>query len=376
MKNHPSDEPHTPLLSKDQYQELLEQLETLVELFRGKGHVESSSDEEAQDAVLREIQSWSDKMARHSKKQWTSDDDKLWDRLVDTCYEMEIKSLKQQGYTLARAKKLVKRGWARWDPDSSRFIEPLECPGHKNVVPVVLVQREGGFSIHGEILPHLWDHPLLAEDLAGRVGLGTKAFFMSTLNRVESIEQKHHLDDWEHIPLLAEQEGPDRIAAQCVIAAADLKQALDSDLSGGSGGDLVIDDGNNSERESLAWLTEAKGGTQLWQLLNTAIKFGQTLNHYTTFQDTRIEEAVQRVLTGTPGKESSPEGKAVEKIIECFSKDHVDVTPTNLLKWLGGERMHHDGDALKVDHALWGRELKDVSWDRFQNLVKGAKRRL
>lgn len=126
--------------------------------------------------------------------------------------------------------------------------------------------------------------------------------------------------------------------------------------------------------EELAWLDEAKKGVRLWMLLNAAVELGQSLNHYATFQNSNIEDAIRKM--NTAGRPTTEEGEAVERIIRTAKDAGLSKrSPNKLLKWLKGQRPQSDDDPLDVVHPLWVAELADISWAKFENLVKSAGRR-
>lgn len=317
--------------------------------------------EERLEAISKKL----DGLYSRVNKRWTTRDESLWSQLLDACYEMEMASLEREGYRSARLKNLVSKEWAWWEQPTCCFVTGSNPPDHVSAVPVIVVQRDGGFEIHEEILNYLWVHPLLADTIVSSGGNSPRDVFKKTRQMVAEIMQKHVLYDWEHIGVIAGQRGSDQGAALCAFAALELDIALEPDYTEAGG------------TEDLAWLTEAKQGGRLWRLLNAAIELGQSLQHYRTFWDSSIEDTIRRMKTVYSGKETTPEGQAVEQIIEEFCANNEDnPTPRNLYKWLKGEPLKESNTALVVNHPLWVPVLQGVSWERFQHLVKSARRRI
>ena len=116
----------------------------------------------------------------------------------------------------------------------------------------------------------------------------------------------------------------------------------------------------------------------LWRIINAAVTLGKSIEHYATFNESKIENAIRKAQDAFLGKQPSPQGRAVEQIIDYFRSETQD-EPTSLkvLAWLGGERNKtNDDEPLKVDHQLWGEVLEGVSWLNFTSLMKSAKKRI
>ena len=196
--------------------------------------------------------------------------------------------------------------------------------------------------------------------------------FTNTLGSAEAIAAEYSFNDWEYIPSPGEVDGPDGLALACIMASLELRSMLGPIVTGGS---VFLENEAPTHGEELAWLDKAKKGTQLWKLLNAAVELGQSLNHYSTFRDSTIEEAIRRMCTD--GRPTTAPGEAVERIIRAARKDGLDrPTPKQLLKWLEGKKDPlSDAKPLVIKHQLWGEELAGISWEGFQNLVKSANRR-
>jgi hypothetical protein len=236
------------------------------------------------------------------------------------------------------------------------------------------VQREAGFRIHDKILSHLWKHPLFFEDLSRDAVPRPSDRFRETIESVDEIARDYNYDDWNYFPSLDELEGPDRCAVDCIYSGHEMTSLLESRYSGGGN---FLGEEEPVESEDLAWLATAKKGERLWQLLNAAVHLGRSLNHYSTFRDTVIEQAIRRFHSAYRGKETTDAGKAIESIISAAKESGLTkITAMNLLEWLQGNKDPiSDAKPLSVNHPLWGVELKEISWEKFENLVKSANRR-
>jgi len=137
-----------------------------------------------------------------------------------------------------------------------------------------------------------------------------------------------------------------------------------------------FDDEEPASGEDLNWLVKAKQGQHLWLLLNTAVKLGQSLNQYNRLRESNVEKAIRQMLTVRHGKRPGVPGKAIEHIISAAKEAGLSlITPKKLLNWLKGKQPYDIGEALIVSHPLWVNELKDLTWEKFQNLVRAAGRR-
>lgn len=88
------------------------------------------------------------------------------------------------------------------------------------------------------------------------------------------------------------------------------------------------------------------------------------------------EEAMLRRITMPPGKGGRIE-RAVVRMIKAYALEHALLpTPGKLLKWLGGNKPHDSSKPLQVDHPLWTADMKPITWERFQDLVKKAKQKM
>lgn len=89
--------------------------------------------------------------------------------------------------------------------------------------------------------------------------------------------------------------------------------------------------------EDLGWLTEARKGKRLWQRLLAAVDFGRSMEDYLTFEDSTVEDTILRLASENPGKQTSPKGLAVDRIIEEFRTHSSEApTPAKILLFLGG----------------------------------------
>jgi hypothetical protein len=358
--------------------QIFERLVSVVAGGKGQPPAEGASVDEVHDALLLELNTLSDAWDGREKEKKKIADNALWDRLLDACYKVELESLKLQGWKATAARRLVRREQAWWEPDSRKFVAGARPPAFCRSVPVVVVQQEAGFRIHGDILARLWDHPVFADGLTGANAGSASEIFENTLGLVESIAQDYCFDDLEYLPSPEELEGPDRWALACWMDRLSLHGALEAPGSIAlEAGDRFFDDQDATPGEDLAWLIEAKRGDRLWWLLNAAVKLGRSLNQHETFRDSKIQDATRKMLTAFPGKGASPAGTAVELIISKAADAGLsDPTPGKLLEWLKGKRPNSDGDPLIVTHLLWGSDLGKVSWEKFENLVKRAKSRV
>lgn len=366
MENLPESEP-TRVLLADISQSLV------AMLTGGRGHppTEGAADNEAHALLLRELYRLSEAWGGLVGQKKTMADSGLWNLLLDACYNEEFEFLKGQGYTTKVATRLIRREQAWWESDSRQFATGAAPPEFCRSVPVIVVQREAGFRIHDEILAHLWQNPGFADGLSGAIAGSSSEVFKNTLGLVESIAQDYGFYDWEEFPLPEDVDGPDRWAIACLMDGLELESALEAECGG------FFDDQDATPVEDLAWLVEAKRGNRLWQLLNAAVKLGRSLNQNETFRDSKIQNSTRKMLSAYPGKGATPAGLAVELIIAKAMDDGLEnPTPEKLLDWLKGTRPHNDGDSLLVNHPMWESELTDVSWEKFENLVKSARRRV
>lgn len=338
-------------------------------LFTARG----ASINEARDHTRGQLDSLSKFWEKLEKGTKSERQEALWNQLVDACYDLELESLKQQGYTESAAKQLVRREKAWWSHDSRRIETGSVAPEFEKSVPVVVVQRETGFRIHDEIMAHLWQHPLFVKEFTdARVG-GPSDVFMNTLSSVEAIAHDYGFNDWEDVPSYDELEGEDRRALACLLAGLELECALEP--IGTESGGFFGDDGS-APGEDLKWLVEAKQGQHLWRLLNTAVKLGRSLNQYGALRKSDVEKAIRKMHTVSPGRRTGPAGTAIEPIISAAKEAGLGhITPKTLLNWLKGKQPHSIDKPLDVTHPLWVTELKDITWKDFENLVKSAGRR-
>ena len=246
-----------------------------------------------------------------------------------------------------------------------------DLPDDIPAVPVVTSIKEGECKIPAFVRNLLWDHPLLVDEIEKSAPRDQRDRFCRLLERVESIADTHDLHDWEFIPYIAEQDGPDQLAAKCVMAEMNVRIALDS-LHG-----MGFTDGLRTASEE-AGDTDARPLWRISVLLNAAVELGRTLEHYSISQNSRVEATIRRMSEINPGRGASAEGEAVLKIIKAYI-DEKGIAPTSkdLLNFLKAEKdSKSDARPMTVDHPLWSEALKNVSWSKFQSLVKSATRRL
>ena len=304
-------------------------------------------------------------------RSWTESDQKSWDRLTKLCREVEEDALRQEGVPVKRIRELVRIEFAWWDPTADDFAVSPDLPDDIPAVPVVTSIKEGECKIPAFVRNLLWDHPLLVDEIEKSAPRDQRDRFCRLLERVESIADTHDLHDWEFIQYIAEQDGPDQLAAKCVMAEMNVRIALDS-LHG-----MGFTDGLRTASEE-AGDTDARPLWRISVLLNAAVELGRTLEHYSISQNSRVEATIRRMSEINPGRGASAEGEAVLKIIKAYI-DEKGIAPTSkdLLNFLKAEKdSKSDARPMTVDHPLWSEALKNVSWSKFQSLVKSATRRL
>lgn len=100
------------------------------------------------------------------------------------------------------------------------------------------------------------------------------------------------------------------------------------------------------------------------------------MEHRRLLDELGAEEAMIRKITTLPGK-GNKVNRAVVTMIEDYALEN-NLMPTlgKLLKWLGGEKPPETGKPLRVDHPLWTADMKLITWERFQDLVKKAKEKM
>lgn len=314
------------------------------------------------------------------KRNWTKSSEQSWDAILNACFDMELALRIADGLEKRSAQSLFRREWAHWNSESHLFTTHLKRQYKEVSVQVITIHRDSSWWIQPDLKNLLWEHPMFASLDLERDPPSTKDRFDSILEKVRNIEVEHDFEEVMcYLPEISEQGGPDGWAADCSSASKDLTIALNA-LGGSNGG--FFDDEEVIGYEDLSWLETAKKGSRFWYLLICAIRLGRRLEYYDIFTGAKIEHALQKLIIGSMGKGTTSEGMAVETIIQNFlvasSQEKVrrPPTPTNLLKWLKGERPNNDGEPLVVDHKLWTQELHEISWDKFQNLVKAARRRI
>lgn len=125
--------------------------------------------------------------------------------------------------------------------------------------------------------------------------------------------------------------------------------------------------------EDLEWLRVAKDRDRFWRLLDTAFLIGEFMEHRRLLDELGAEEVMRRKITMPPGKGAKIEPAVVRMIKEYALENNLPPTARKLLKWLGGKQPHAASKALEVDHPLWTPDMKPITWERFQDLVKKAK---
>lgn len=326
------------------------------------------------DDRLDQLRILSQAWDRLAQKRKINDDEGLWNRLLDVCRKAEVETLRRQGHDKKSASKLVWVENAWWDPDSRQLLIGSAPPEPLSSFQVVVVRSDEGFRIHDEILSRLWLHPVLSKELSRNSACSPHDEFNNTLESVDVIARDYGYGECGYFPSLDEEEVLDRLVVDCIFNVLELTYLLETNDHGGEG---VFEDVAPTKSENLAWLGKAKKGERLWRLLNAAVKLGQSLNHYSAFREANIEEDIRSMHPAYLGRETTPAGQAIERIISAAQESGLTkITPGELLKWLLGKKDPiSDAKPLKVEHPLWGEELKNISWEKFENLVKSAKRR-
>lgn len=306
-----------------------------------------------------------------SPRGWTESDQRSWDALLTLCREIEENVLRQDGVPVKRIRELVRTEFAWWDSSVDDFKVSLECPDNIHAVPVVTCFRDGEFRIPADVHNLLWDHPLLVAEIEQSGPRNQRDRFRRLLERIRSIAEAHDLHDWEIIPYVAEQDGPDQLAAKCVMAEFAVRHALDSIYGMGFSNELYAtsDTGGNTGARPLG---------QICILLNATVELGRALEHYTMSRNSRVEETIRRLSEINPGRGATAEGDAVLEIVKAYvNEKSIQPTALKLLKFLRGKKdPGSDGKPLIVDHPLWSEVLQGVSWSSFKTLVQSANRRL
>lgn len=318
----------------------------------------------------QELSALSSQWAKNPRR-WTESDRKSWEELLRLCRELEEDVLRQEGVPVKRIKELVRKEFAWWDPSVDDFTFSPDCPESIPAVPVITSLKDGEFRIPAVLHNLLWDHPLLVGEIEQSGPRDQRDRFCRLLERIESIAKTHYLHDWEIIPYVADQDGPDQLAAKCVIAETGVRRALDSIYGMGFSDDLCAAPEETGD-------TDARPMGQISFLLNAAVELGRALEHYTLARNSRVEDTIRRMSELNPGRGATAEGEEVLKIIKAFVEERsIKPTARELLEFLGVEKPPLvDDEALPVDHPMWGETLKNVSWRSFKTLVQSANRRL
>ena len=304
-----------------------------------------------------------------SKDSWTREKEDLWKKYLEMLRAAELADLVLRGLDEETAKKLVERVWVRRNPESSAFIvERVPPDDSSSFVPAIRVFRNGSFEIHPRVLDYLNSHPVLLVPGAGISADGDdRPYILQALDKVDMIEEKigvGYLGLSYSASVVPEDGGTERRVADCGDAAHQLRLLLDTKYLKGTPG------------EDLEWLRVAKDRERFWRLLDTAFLFGEFMEHRRLLDDLGAEEAMMRKITMPPGKGSKIE-RAVVRMIEDYAlENNLPPTPGNLLKWLGGDKPHDTREPLQVDHPLWTTDMKPITWERFQDLVKKAKQKM
>lgn len=304
-------------------------------------------------------------------RSWTKSDRKSWEKLTSLCREVEEDVLRQEGVPVKRIKERVRMEFAWWDPAADDFAVSPHCPENVLGVPVVTSFKDGEFRIPAYVRNLLWDHPLLVDEIEKSAPRDQRDRFCRLLERIESIADTHDLRDWEIIPYVAEQDGPDQLAAKCVTAEMDVRRALEALYGMGFADEL------RATSEAVG-NTGARPAQQICVLLNATVELGRALEHYTMSRNSRIEDTIRRMSEVNPGRGASAEGEAVLKIVKAYvNEKSIKPTAKKLLAFLGVKKLPpSDDEPLPVNHPLWGETLKNVSWRSLKTLVQSANRRL
>lgn len=100
------------------------------------------------------------------------------------------------------------------------------------------------------------------------------------------------------------------------------------------------------------------------------------MEHLRLLDELGAEEAMLRRITIPPGKGGKIE-RAVVRMIEDYTLENgLLPTPRKLLKWLGEVKPPENGKPLQVDHPLLTDDMKPITWERLQDLVKKAKQKM
>ncbi len=319
-------------------------------------------DEASMSTVLDMVNS----LHKYSKDNWTSKEEALWKKYLEMCRGGELVSLRLRGLDDEKAEKLIERVWVRRNPDSGALIvEHAPSNNASSCVPAIRVFRNGSFVIPSDVLYYLNRHPVLAVPGGDTPADGDDRPVI--LQAIEAVEDDLGLGyiGLGFVPLgIPEDAGRDKRIFDCGAAVHQLNVLLDTKYL------------KNTPDEDLMWLRVAKDRDRFWRLLDTAFLFGRFMEHHRILDELAAEEAMLRRITMPPGKGGRIE-RAVVRMIEAYVlENNLLPTPGKLLKWLGGEKSPLRGKPLQVDHPLWTADMKPISWERFQDLVKKAKQKM
>ncbi len=311
-----------------------------------------------------------------SKEDWTEEKRSLWSQFLKTRKDMEIGWIKSEmEIPTEKAEKLVKAAWVRRNPDSGELVvESLPPKNPSEFVPVILVHRDGGFEIETHIRGYLEDHPLVRLTQGGLSDPDARDYVMDALEEVDAVEEG---DGWgyrglEHLGALApEADGEAARLSNWGFYAHELRRLLNSDLS------------QNKSEEDPACLVHGHKSSHFWDLMKTAICFGEARERRRILDLQKVEQMIQRTVVNPAGKNTGPLGQAVERMIESYTlANGTPPTAQKLLRWLGSDAVRKNEDTpLQIDHELWRNAMDSVScqkitFPQFEQLVKDAKKRM
>jgi hypothetical protein len=309
-----------------------------------------------------------------SKEDWTEEKKSLWSQFVKTRRDMEIGCLKSEmEMPPEKAEKLVKAAWVKRNPDSGELVvENLPPKNSSEFVPVILVYRDGVFEIETHIRGYLEDHPLVRLTQSGLSDSDARDYVMDALEEVDAVEEEC---GWgyrglEHLGALApEADGEAARLSNWGFYAHELRRLLNSDLS------------QNKSEENPACLVHGHKSSHFWDLMKTAICFGEARGRRRILDLQNLEQTIQRMVVTPSGKNTSPAGQVVERMIESYTlANGTPPTALKLLRWLGSDSKKNENSPLQINHELWrnakdGAPLPEITFSQFEELVKGAKKR-
>lgn len=319
-------------------------------------------DDASTSAVLSVVKS----LHNYSKDSWTSREEALWKKYLEMWRGEELEVLRSRGLDNEKAEKLVERVWVIRDPESSALIVEHAPPNNSSsFVPAIRVFRNGCFVIHPRVLDYLNSHPVLAIPGGDTSADGDdRPLILQALDAIEKDLGLGYIGLGYVSPGMPEDAGQDRRIVDCGDAAHQLQVLLDTKY-------LKCD-----PDEDFEWLRVAKSRERFWRLLDTTFLLGGFMEHRRLLDDLGAEEAMLRKIT-TPAGKGNRVNRSVVRMIEDYALENSLLpTPGKLLKWLGGEKPLETGKPLQVDHPLWTDDMKPITWERFQDLVKKAKEKM